>query len=156
MRALPHPQTREGVAALTALAVILVATTTIGATPVRDRPDAAAILLLLAAVAGVVVGAVVSAHRLRARHQADHVVQAIVEAAWFDEPTLHDYPAQAIAALLPATGAPSEQRLQAGWVLATHGHDAPWLEHQLGLPQEAARLLVDTFRTQRTAQHETR
>lgn len=152
MRALSRSRMREGIAVLTALAVILVAAVAVGVSPAGDRPEVAVVLLVVAALAGGVVGAILYARRLRTRHRADEAAQAVVEAAWFSGSSLEGYPEQGVAKLLPATGGPSEERLHSAWVMATHGHDAGWLERHLEVPGEVARLLADTARERRSGQ----
>ncbi|MEY9964167.1 hypothetical protein ABIA33_002209 [Streptacidiphilus sp. MAP12-16] len=143
MRAVPRPQTVEGLAALAAIAVILVAAVAIGLSPVRDRPLVAIGFLAVAVAAGGVLGAVVHARRARTRRVSqEHAGDAV--GAWFSAPTLDGFPAEALAPLLPANNPPNLSRLQTAWVLATHGHDAVWLERHLGLPGNVARLLADT------------
>ncbi|WP_411139965.1 hypothetical protein [Streptomyces sp. x-80] len=145
MRILPHPHTGEGAAVLGLLTLALLGTVLLATAPLRDRPVAGGAL----AAVGVPVFLVVAVlrhhyHRVAAR-QARPTVPTAADGQWFTAESLAGFPWQTAR----DPGAPGRDRLYLAWILATQGHDAAWIGHQLGLPAEVVHPLVDAARERR-------
>ncbi|MDH6108444.1 hypothetical protein P3T36_003912 [Kitasatospora sp. MAP12-15] len=142
MRALPHPSSAEGTAAIVAVIVALAAMAALGLSPADDRPVVGAALIgAVVAALGILV-ALGYTRRSHSRRAPRQLAQDTTE-AWFSAPTLEGFPARELAPLLSGEHPPSPNRLQTAWVFATHGQDAVWLEHHFGLPGDVAHVLVD-------------
>ena len=148
MRPLPHPHTGEGTAVLGVLLLTALEMTALATAPRADRPIVAG-ALVGAAAAFVVVTAVVHSHH-RAQREARRQLTETVDESWFTPGALDSFPMDAIPPLLLKPDAPSLNRLYTAWIFATHGHDTAWLEHNLDLPADLARLMADAADRERS------
>lgn len=99
-----------------------------------------------AGISAFLVMAALWHHRRRAARRARPPVPEEVGEEWFTAKTLAGFPMEAVRPLLLRPGAPNLARLYVAWVLATHGHEAGWIECHLGLPEQVVHILVDAAR----------
>ncbi|MFI9274518.1 hypothetical protein ACIGXM_27980 [Kitasatospora sp. NPDC052896] len=148
MRALPHPESREGTVVLGVLTLLAMEIVALGLTPVPARPAVGGVLLAVAAL-GLALGAialVVHAHRRRQAGTIPPPAPAEPDDEPFAPEALDGFPLEAVRRFLPDPAAPVPESLHTAWVLATHGHDADWLAHHLDLPAGVSGVLVAAAR----------
>jgi hypothetical protein len=116
--------------------------------PAGDRPVISGALVGTATAAFILVAVLHHHRRAAARPAAQRLTETLSEAEWFTARTLEGFPMEAVRPLLLGPNAPDLNRLYTAWVFATHGNDAVWMERNLDLPGEMARLLVGAARRQ--------
>ncbi|MCW2875021.1 hypothetical protein [Actinacidiphila oryziradicis] len=148
MRMAPHPRAGEAAAALGVLTLAVLELVVLRVAPAGDRPGIGGALVGAAAVAFILVAVLRCHRRAAARHAAQRLTEALSEDEWFTARTLEGFPMEAVRPLLLGPDAPDLNRLHTAWVFATNGNDAVWMERNLDLPGDMARLLVDAARRQ--------
>lgn len=120
--------------------------------PAADRIGVAAVVMAAAFLA-LVVGTRVWQARLRPLGRGRDRSTEPVDSSWFTADTLDGFPADAVRAVCEEGDAPPSGRLYEAWVLAAHGtaRSAVWLERNLDLPPDAARLIVEAAEARRRA-----
>ncbi|MEV5875356.1 hypothetical protein AB0L75_14200 [Streptomyces sp. NPDC052101] len=118
--------------------------------PAGDHIGVAAVVLAVA-FAAVIVGTRLRQAQGRTFRRPHARGVEPVDATWFTAHTLDGFPEEAVRATFKAGEAPSADRLYAAWVLAAHAHgmSAGWLERNLGLPADAAHLIVEAAEARR-------
>ena len=114
-------------------------------TPTRDRPLISGVLISAATAAFILLATVAHRQQSVTRNPRPQLPDAVDE-PWFAPEALEGFPMEALRPLLLGPHAPNLNRLYTGWILATHGYGASWIEQHLDLPTEAAHLLVDAAR----------
>ncbi|MBZ4319590.1 hypothetical protein [Streptomyces huiliensis] len=146
----PRPHGRDGTAALTVAALVVLEAVALRLVPTADWPLAT--VALGAALAAVAVTAHALGRRslpplcsLRTRRYLPSRRGPRAPAPddpLFDAATRDSLPPAALRAALPSSDPAAENRLQVAWILARHGHDAAWLRRYLDLPPGVADALV--------------
>ncbi|MFI9272145.1 hypothetical protein ACIGXM_15685 [Kitasatospora sp. NPDC052896] len=148
LRAVPRPRTREGAAAVVAVAAAVLELVVLSTVPVRERPVVGGALVGAAASVLGVLGLI--RHRLRSPRQpvprAERAAERVTDGPWFTARTLEGFPVEAVRPLLHGPQAPSLNALYTAWVFVIQGYDTRWIARQLYLPTELVRLLADTAR----------
>ncbi|MFF7140927.1 MULTISPECIES: hypothetical protein [Streptomyces] len=120
--------------------------------PATAHPGPALLVLVVAVVALIVGTRMRQGRARRLRHAPGRAPAESVDTSWFAAHTLDGFPEDAVRARLRTPGAPPVDRAYAAWILATHGADAVWLERNLTLPADVARLIVEAAEARRRAQ----
>ncbi|WP_053164128.1 hypothetical protein [Streptomyces noursei] len=147
------PRTAEGAVALGGALFALIGWVALGLSPARDRFVVGGVVLALAVA---LLAAVTVWLHLRQRAEEPHgrpLPTEGVDETWFTPETLRGFPAQTIDPMTHRPDAPGRNSLYTAWICATHGCDAGWIVHHLGLSEEVARTLVDAAARQREKCH---
>ncbi|TKA01700.1 hypothetical protein [Actinacidiphila oryziradicis] len=149
MKTLPHPHTREGAAMLGVFMLVAVELVALSAAPVRDWAVVGGALAGGAASVFIVLAALWHGRSGPAVRHARPAPPRGAGEEWFAAQALEGFPMQAVRPLLLGPNAPPVGRLYTAWVFAAYGHDVVWIERNLDLPGEVARVLVEAARQRR-------